>query len=33
MSDVKTQTGGADRKRIDIHEDYERQDWSKKFNT
>jgi hypothetical protein len=32
MSDDKTQTGGADRKRIDVHEDYELQDWSKKFN-
>ena len=32
MSDNKTQTGGADRKRIDVNEDYELRDWSKKFN-
>lgn len=32
MSDDKTQTGGADRKRIDVNEDYELRDWSKKFN-
>lgn len=32
MSDNKTQTGGADRKRIDVNEDYELRDWSKTFN-
>jgi hypothetical protein len=32
MSDDKTQTGGADRKRIDVNEDYELRDWSRKFN-
>lgn len=31
MADDKTQAGGQDRKRIDINEDYELQDWSKKF--
>ena len=32
MADDKTQTGGADRKRINVNEDYELRDWSKKFN-
>jgi hypothetical protein len=31
MSDDKTKTGGQDRKRIDVNEDYELRDWSKKF--
>lgn len=31
MSDDKTKPGGQDRSRIDINEDYEVQDWSKKF--
>jgi hypothetical protein len=31
MSDDKAQTGSPDRKRIDVHEDYELRDWSKKF--
>jgi hypothetical protein len=29
MSDDKTKTGGQDRKRINVHEDYELRDWSK----
>lgn len=29
MSDDKTKTGGQDRARINIHEDYELHDWSK----
>ncbi|OJX26110.1 hypothetical protein KDK82_6142 [Delftia sp. K82] len=32
MSDDKTKTGGQDRTRIDVNEDYELRDWSKKFN-
>ena len=32
MADDKTQAGGADRKRINVNEDYELRDWSKKFN-
>ena len=31
MSDDKTKTGGPDRKRISLSEDYEVRDWSKKF--
>jgi len=31
MSDDKTRSGGQDRKRINVHEDYELRDWSKKF--
>lgn len=31
MSDDKTKRGGQDRARINIHEDYEVRDWSKKF--
>jgi hypothetical protein len=31
MSDDKTKTGGQDRKRINLSEDYEVRDWSKKF--
>ena len=31
MSDDKTQTGKADRDRINLSEDYEVRDWSKKF--
>jgi len=31
MSDDKTKRGGEDRKRINIHEDYEVRDWSEKF--
>lgn len=32
MSDDKSQAGGADRKRINVNEEYELRDWSKKFN-
>lgn len=31
MSDDKTQTGNPDRRRINLNEDYEVKDWSKKF--
>lgn len=31
MSDDKTKSGGQDRKRINLTEDYEVRDWSKKF--
>lgn len=31
MSDDKTHTGGQDRTRISLSEDYEVQDWCKKF--
>ena len=31
MSDDKTKRGTADRDRINIHEDYELRDWSKRF--
>lgn len=31
MSDDKTQTGGQDRKRISLSEDYEVRDWAAKF--
>jgi hypothetical protein len=31
MSDDKTKVGGQDRDRINIHQDYEVRDWSKKF--
>jgi hypothetical protein len=31
MSDDKTKTGGQDRKRISLSEDYEVRDWSKRF--
>jgi hypothetical protein len=31
MADDKTQAGGQDRTKIDIHEDYELRDWSKRF--
>ncbi len=29
MSDDKTKTGGQDRKRINLNEDYEVRDWSR----
>lgn len=32
MSDDKTKTGGQDRTRMNLNEDYEVRDWSKKFN-
>jgi len=31
MSDDKTKTGGQDRKRVSLQEDYEVRDWSQKF--
>ncbi|NYE22857.1 DUF3606 domain-containing protein [Pigmentiphaga litoralis] len=31
MSDDKSAVGQADRLRINVHEDYELHDWSKKF--
>ena len=31
MADDPKQRGGSDRRRIDIHQDYELRDWSKKF--
>jgi predicted nucleotidyltransferase len=31
MSDNTQKTGGQDRKRINVNQDYELQDWSKKF--
>jgi hypothetical protein len=31
MSDDKTKSGGQDRTRISLKEDYEVRDWSKKF--
>jgi hypothetical protein len=31
MSDDKTQTGGQDRLRISLSDDYEVRDWSKKY--
>jgi hypothetical protein len=31
MSDDKTQSGGQDRRRISLSEDYELRDWAKKF--
>lgn len=31
MSDNKQAIGGQDRKRINLHEDYEVRDWSRKF--
>lgn len=31
MSDSKQQTGGQDRDRINVHQDYELRDWSRKY--
>lgn len=33
MSDDKTKSGGQDRERINVHEDYEVRDWAKSLNT
>lgn len=33
MSDSKQQTGGQDRKRINVHQDYEVRDWADRFGT
>jgi hypothetical protein len=32
MADDKTKTGGQDRQRINVNEDYELRGWAKKFN-
>lgn len=32
MADDKSQTGGQDRTRISLSQDYEVRDWAKKFN-
>jgi hypothetical protein len=32
MSDNKSMTGGQDRTRINVNEEYELQDWAKKFD-
>lgn len=32
MADDKSQSGGQDRKRIDVNQDYELRDWAKRFN-
>ena len=32
MADDKTKTGGQDRERINVNEDYELRDWSKSLN-
>jgi len=31
MSDDKSQSQGQDRQRINVHQDYELRDWSRKF--
>lgn len=33
MPDDKTRSQGQDRKRINVHEDYELRDWAKSLNT
>ena len=33
MSDNKSQTGGQDRERINVNQDYELRDWAKSLNT
>ena len=33
MSDDKTKSGGQDRDRINIHQEYELRDWAKSLNT
>ena len=33
MPDDTTKSGGQDRKRINVHEDYELRDWAKSLNT
>ena len=32
MADDKTKTGGQDRTRINVNEDYELRDWAQKFS-
>lgn len=31
MADDRSKTGGQDRRRINVHQDYEVRDWSRKF--
>ncbi|MDB5944445.1 MAG: hypothetical protein JWQ13_4011 [Ramlibacter sp.] len=33
MSDDKNKSGGQDRERINVHQDYELRDWAKSLNT
>ena len=33
MSDDKSKSGGQDRQRIDVNQDYELRDWAKTLNT
>ena len=33
MSDDKTRSGGQDRQRINVHQDYELRDWARSMNT
>lgn len=33
MSDDKSKTGGQDRQRINVNQDYELRDWAKALNT
>ncbi len=33
MSDDKSKSGGQDRERINVHQDYELRDWAKSMNT
>ena len=33
MPDDKSQSGGQDRQRIDVNQDYELRDWAKSLNT
>jgi hypothetical protein len=33
MSDDTSKTGGQDRQRINVHQDYELRDWAKSLNT
>jgi hypothetical protein len=33
MADDKTKTGGQDRQRVNVNEDYELRDWAKSLNT
>lgn len=33
MSDDKSQSGGQDRQRISVNQDYELRDWAKSLNT
>jgi hypothetical protein len=33
MSDDKNKSGGQDRQRINVHQDYELRDWARSLNT